>query len=279
MENFIYEYYILPIISRTGYNMINTITYAMIALIALFAILKILKKYNFAIDKKFIFSVIPFVFLGSTVRVVTDAIDAGNFSPITPIHQWILNSHIFDYGFLTVSPGIYLVVAFLLFATMLFCHRIKRPELVFWIGVGLWLPFFLLLLPLFEFWIFAIPIILLAAIPAVITQILFKDKIYSLMVGSQALDGAATFFILDFSKSLLGIAYFEQHVISNGICDLFNTCGTFYLAKLAISFAAAYVLTTDKDSSSTDKYFIALVIIIMGLAPGLRDILRMMAGT
>lgn len=279
MENFIYEYYILPIISRTGYNMVNTLTYAVIALAALFIILKLFKKYNIIIDKKFIFSVIPFVLLGSTVRVVTDAIDSGNFTPATAIHQWVLDSHIFDYGFLTVSPGIYLVIAFLLFATMFLCHKLKRPELVGWVGVALWIPFFLLLLPLFKFWLYAIPIIVLAVIPGLIALRLFKDDVYALMVGSQALDGAATFFILDFSKSLLGISYFEQHVVSNGICGLFNTCGTFYLAKVGISLAAAYVLKTDKDSSETDKYFIALVILIMGLAPGLRDILRMMAGT
>jgi len=279
MENFIYDYYVSPILSRTGYNPINTITYAVIALISLFVIYKLFKRFNIVVDRRFIYSVVPFILLGSTIRVVTDAIDAGNFSAITPIHQWILDSHIFDYGFLTVSPGIYLVISALLFATMFVCNKLKRSELVGWVGFVLWLPFFLLLLPLFKFWIYIVPILMLAAIPALIAFWLFKDDIYAVMVGSQALDGAATFFILDYSKSLLGISYFEQHVVSNGLCTIFGTCMTFYFAKVAISLAAAYILKTDKDAGQNEKYFIALVILIMGLAPGLRDILRMMAGT
>jgi len=279
MENFIFNYYIEPILSRTGYNPINTISYAILALISLYVIYRLFKKYDITIDKKFIFSVIPFVLLGSTVRVVTDAIDAGKFLPITPIHKAILDSHIYDYGFLTASPGIYIVIAFVLFASMIALRRIKKPELLGQIGLALWVPHFLLLLPFFKFWIFAFGVATLATIPAFIVWKLWKNEIYALMVGAQLLDGAATFLILDFGEKILGVKYFEQHVVSSGLCNIFNTCTTFYVAKLAISVAAAYLLVKEKDSSENERYFIALVILIMGLAPGLRDVLRVLAGT
>ena len=44
MENFIYEYYISPIWDHSGYNVVNTITYAIIAIIAVYLLNKIIKK-------------------------------------------------------------------------------------------------------------------------------------------------------------------------------------------------------------------------------------------
>jgi uncharacterized membrane protein len=279
MGNFIYDYFIQPLVDRTGYNMVNTVVYAIIALIALYIIFQIFKRCKITINQKFIFSLIPFILLGSTVRVITDSIDGGNFLPITPVHSFILSSHIFDYGFLTASPGIYLVIASILFLTMSLLYVFRRMDLLATVGYVLWLPCFLVLLPLFKFWWFAVPAVILAVIPALLTWKFTKNLIYALMVGSQALDGAATFTILDFSNRFLGTNYFEQHVISNGICGLFSTCFTFYLVKVAISMAAAYLLMKEKDASDNEKYFIALVILIMGLAPGVRDLLRVMAGT
>lgn len=279
MGNFIYDYFVDPILSRTGYNLVNTFTYAIIALIALYLVYREFKKHNIKIDEKFILSLIPFILLGSTVRVVTDAIDAGKFLPITPIHSFVLASHIYDYGFLTASPGIYIVIAAILFLTMSILHVFKRPDLLAPVGYALWLPNFLLLVPFFKFWWFALPAIFLALVPALIIWKFTKNKIYALMVGSQALDGAATFTILDFSNRFLGTNYFEQHVISNGLCGLFGTCFTFYLVKVGISMAAAYLLLREKDASDNEKYFVALIILIMGLAPGIRDLLRVIAGT
>jgi uncharacterized membrane protein len=278
MENFIFEYYISPILSHEGYNIVNTITYAIIALVALFAIYQLFKRYHIKVDEGFIYAIIPFILLGSTIRVITDSIDNGKFLPITPIHKLILDSHIYDYGFLTSSPGIYIIIALLFFASLLATRMMKREKILPYIGLALWLPNFLLLAPFLGNFAFAGAIILLAAIPGLVCFKLFGNKIYALMVGAQALDGGATFLILDFSRQMLGLAYFEQHVISNGLCNLFGTCATFYIAKVAISGAAAYLLSNEKDASTDEKYFIALVIIIMGLAPGLRDILRMMAG-
>lgn len=280
MENFIFQYYIKPILSYEGYNMVNTITYAIIALVALFVIYKLFRRHNIQVNEGFIYAVIPFVLLGSTVRVITDSIDNGKFLPITPIHKLVLDSHIYDYGFLTSSPGIYVVIglAFLLLVSLLAGGNNKNQKILMYIGLALWLPNFLLLVPFMGNFAFAGAIVLLALVPGAICWKLFGNRIYALMVGAQALDGGATFLILDFGERFLGLRYFEQHVISNGLCGLFGTCATFYIAKIAISGAAAYLLSNEKEASSDEKYFIALVIIIMGLAPGLRDILRMMVG-
>jgi uncharacterized membrane protein len=276
MENFIYDYFIAPIWQRTGYNTVNTLTYAVVAIAAVYVLHKVLKG-RIRMDMGFVQSVLSFVLLGSTMRVVTDAIDNGVFTGATPIHQLILDSHILDYGYLTVSPGIYIVTAALLLISMAVLHRMNRMELLGYVGLVLWLPFFLLLVPFMQYAVFAIPILVLAAVPAYFALKHFKDKVFSAIVAGQALDGAATWFVIDYFSDISGIRYFEQHVFPSFIGEVFGTYFTFYLVKVGIAFAAAHVLTKEKMDNE-DKYYIALVLMIMGFAPGLRDILRMMIG-
>ncbi len=278
MQDMLYKYFIEPIWARTGYNLVNTITYAIIALVLLYAIWLIFKKYNIKIDKKFIYNIMPFVLLGSTVRVVTDAIDNGVFAGITPIHQMILTSHIYDYGYLTVSPGIYIVVTLLLFATMVILWKIKKPELLGTIGIVLWLPHFILLLPFMQFAVYVIPIILLAAVPTYLALKYFKSDIYALIVGGHALDGAATFFAIDIFSKISGISYGEQHVVSNAIGELFSTYFAFYLIKIMLAFGVAYLISKEKEIKEEERNYLALIVMIMGFAPGIRGILRMAVG-
>jgi uncharacterized membrane protein len=276
MENFIYDYFVSPIWDRTGYNVVNTLVYAALAIGAIYLIHKGLKG-RVKTDEQFIKGVLAFVILGSTSRVVTDAIDSGVFKPVTPVHQLVLDSHIWDYGYLTVTPGIYIVTAALLLVSMAVLYRLKRMELLPYIGIALWGPHFILLIPFMQYAAYAIPVILMAAIPAYLAWRFFKDRILAMVVAGQALDGAATFFVIDIFSKISGIEYFEQHVFSAAIGG-FGGFFTFYLIKVAISFAAAYVIKTEKMDQE-DKYYIALVLMIMGFAPGIRDMLRMMAGT
>ncbi|MBU0527510.1 DUF63 family protein [Candidatus Micrarchaeota archaeon] len=276
MENFITDYFIDPIWSKTGYNVVNTLVYAIIAIGSVYLISRVLKG-KIAIDENFVKSILAFVLLGSTLRSLTDAIDNNVFQAVSPIHEFVLDSGIYAYGYLTVSPGIYLVTAGLLFISMAILYRIKRMDLLAWVGIGLWLPHFLLLLPFMEYLVYSLPIFILAAIPAYIAYRYCKDKIYTAVVAGQALDGAATFFVIDFFSKISGIQYFEQHVFSAAIGNFGGTFFVFYLVKCAIAFAAIHVLREEKMDQE-DKYFIALVLMIMGFAPGIRDILRMVLG-
>ncbi|MEW6723278.1 MAG: DUF63 family protein [Candidatus Micrarchaeota archaeon] len=277
MENFIYDYFVSPIWDRTGYNIVNTLVYAGIAIAAIFALHKALKG-RVKIDDGFVNGVLSFVLFASTMRVVTDAIDHGKFLPLTPFHQFVLDSHLWDYGYLTVTPGIYILTAALLLATAAILHRLKRMDMLPYIGLALWLPHFLLLLPLMAYGVFALPILLLAAIPAYIAMMYFKDRNFALIVAGQAFDGAATFFVIDVFGPMLGVQYFEQHVLGSAIGELFGTYFAFYLVKVAIAFAAAYVLQKEKMDEE-DRRFVALVLMIMGFAPGIRDVLRMVVAT
>ncbi|MBI5227518.1 DUF63 family protein [Candidatus Micrarchaeota archaeon] len=276
MENFIYDYFISPIWSKQGYNIVNTLTYAIIAIVAIYFIYRGLKS-RVKVDDNFVKSVMAFVLFGSTVRVVTDAVDSGIFKPVSIFHEFVLKSGIWNYGYLTVSPGIYIVTAAVMLVSLAILYKFKKTNLLGFVGLALWLPHFLLLVPFMAYWAYAIPIILLAAIPAYLAWLYFKDKILAAIVGAHALDGAATFFVIDIFSKISGKQYFEQHVISAGIGQIFGTFFVFYLVKVGISFAAAYLLKKEKMDEQ-DRNFIALAIMIMGFAPGIRDILRMMVG-
>jgi uncharacterized membrane protein len=276
MENFLYDYFIAPIWDHSGYNIVNTLVYAAIAILAVYGIFRLLRNI-LKFDSQFIYGVLSFVLLGSTLRVVTDSIDTGVFKAATPIHQLVLESGIYDYGYLTVSPGIYIVTAFLLFLSMAVLGYLKRMDLLGYVGLALWIPHFLLLVPFMSYAAYAIPILVLAAIPTVIGLKYLKDGILTGVVAGHSLDGAATFFIIDFFGSLTGIKYAEQHVFSGAVGELLDTFLTFYLLKIAISFGAAYLLQKEKMDIQ-ERNFIALVLMIIGFAPGIRNVLRMVIG-
>ena len=276
-SNFLYDYFIHPIVSETGYNQINTATYAIIAIVALYTIWNFFKQKNIKIDKKFIYAVLPFVLLGSTISSIKDAIHSDKFLSITPIHKAILDSRIYDYSYITVTPGIYIVTAAILFLTMSVLHLIKKSQYLGHVGLALWLMHFILLIPFMQNIMHAIPILVLALIPTIIAWKYFKNEIYTLIVAGHALDGAATFYVIDIFGPATGKPYFEQHVIGAFIGQTFGTFFAFYLVKLAISFGVAYLLKKEKEEENF-KNFIALAIMIMGFAPGIRDIIRMILG-
>jgi uncharacterized membrane protein len=255
---------------------VNTLTYAAIAIVAVYFIYMLIKR-RIEINQSFVFSVLCFVLLGSTMRVVTDSIYSGVFKPVTPIHSLILDSHIYDYGYLTVSPGIYLVTAALFTISLISLYKLDKLKWLWAPAIVLWVPHFLLLLPFMQYALYAIPILVLVAIPTYIAYRYFKDKILSGIVAGHALDGAATFFVIDFFSKISGIQYGEQHVFSAAIGNIGGTYFTFYLVKVLIAFAAAYLIRGEKMSED-EKRYIALVLMIMGFAPGIRDVLRMMVG-
>src|SRR5262249_53945355 len=159
---------------------------------------------------------------------------------------WVLDSHLWDYGYFTVTPGIYVLTAALLLASLAVLYKLGRTELLGHIGLVLWVPHLLLLAPFMKYALYALPVLILAAIPAYAAWLYFKDRILAMIVAGQALDGAATFFVIDIFSKVSGISYFEQHVLSSAIGEITGTFFTFYLLKVCIAFAAAYVLQKEK---------------------------------
>ena len=76
-------------------------------------------------------------------------------------------------------------------------------------------------------------------------------------------------------RDRFGKCYSEQHVFPNMLGT--NTFFVFFLVKVAIALLAAYILSTEKIKAR-EKYYAVLILLVIGLAPGMRDLLRIMVG-
>ena len=92
-------------------------------------------------------------------------------------------------------------------------------------------------------------------------------------VFSHALDGAATFV----GVSLLG--YSEQHVVANILFGI-GTPLLFFAVKILFASAAVELIGRELPSVQDveKRNYLLLLLTIFGLAPGLRDALRILAG-
>ena len=294
MEGIIQDYFVNPIFERTGYNAINTLTYAAIALVSIYLIWRFfrLKKFDFA-GKGFLYGTAAFVLFGSTCRVVTDLSDAGAIGlaakgggVLGQAYSAVDSSGLFSYGYLTVTPGIYLVTAALFLLSIAIGRAMKKPMLPFYAGIFLWLPCFVLLLPFmahFQFLAIGIALSVIGSLLACAALEKFgkmKLSVYQrLAIFGQALDGAATYVVIDIFGKQAGRGYFEQHVLSAGIGEA-TPLGFFLFFLVKTSLASTIVYFISKEEMDVkDKALVLIVVGIMGFAPGIRDLLRMLCGT
>lgn len=287
------QYYIDPLWQHTGYNPVNTATYALIALGALYFIWREFQKRQIALDRPFWMAALSWTLWGSSVRVLTDSIDSGLMAraaagagtslldPIArAIYPLILQSHLLDYGLLTVSPGIYIVTALLFLSTFALGRAHGWPRVSMQAALALAALNYALLLPMAGHWLFALAPLLAALVVGALLWfgLRWREPEMLLPVIGQALDGAATWTAIDLFGPSVGMAYSEQHVLSGWIGTATPLgFGLFFLLKVA--FAALAVHLISKEENREIRSLALLVIAIIGFAPGLRDLLRMLLGT
>ncbi len=262
LGDFFFTYYIQPINQHAGYNPVNTITYAVLALISLFFVYKWFEKEGWKFDKGFAKALIPWLLFGSTKRVITDAVYGEALKGgLYNLYQW---------NWFNVSPAIYVFVAVLFFLTYWAEKKYEKEDLTYKIGIGLFALHILLLFPAIRFWSrLVLPAILVGLVYALTYKFFGEDKLALWAVLAQALDGAATFTATTF------YGYGEQHVVSSFIGEAFGY-HIFFLLKVVLAFLVAYLVR--KEAKEDEGNLILLAVLTIGLAPGFRDILRMMAG-
>ena len=99
-----------------------------------------------------------------------------------------------------------------------------------------------------------------------------KEIPYKLLIFGQLLDASATSFGIDLHE----MSYVEQHVVGSALIEATGTAFSMFLLKLAVVIPAIYVLQLyRKDGNQELFYLIVLAMIVVGLAPGIRDMVRM----
>jgi len=275
IRQFIYAYYIHPITHDTGYNPVNTITWALLLVLCLFLILKLLKKLDVEINESFIAALAPYILVGASLRVMEDA---RLFSPpvsymlITPLIYFLLfsccvsiltisrsNKKIRDYvKNYNVPFGLLGVIWFFVNMTIL----LRKEEI---------------LLPWVFFAVIGISGIILLVIYAIGVKFgmdFLTEKLNVSVLAAHLLDASSSFIGID----LLG--YSGKHVIEGIIVKYTGSAAGMYLLKLGILIPVLYMLRThfEKEEERELKNIVLLALIVIGLAPAVRNTLRMVFG-
>lgn len=258
--NFIKEYYIDSIVYKEGYNIVNTLTWAAILVVAVVMLYRFLEK-RIEINEKFVYSTLPYVLFGSAARVVEDA---GFLQP--PV------SYIF------MTPLIYFLVFFLTFPALLislkvYGERYYKPYSIF--GLILAVSVLILLfssLKVENGWVIPAGIIAAAICAGVFYAITppCRNALSFTVFFAHMLDGFETYFGIKY------LGYWELHVLPRFLIEKFGPI-SLPIAKFTVFFAILYLVDTSSERESL-KNFLKFVLIVLGLAPGIRDGLRMMFG-
>ncbi|MCS7144463.1 MAG: DUF63 family protein [Archaeoglobaceae archaeon] len=257
---FIKEYYIDSIVYKEGYNIVNTLTWAVILVIAVFLIYKFLEK-RFEIDKNFILANVPYVLLGSSARVVEDA---GFLQP--PI------SYVF------MSPFIFFLIFFLAFPTLLVSRRFFGERYyVYYALIGLLFAIATLVLLFVNLRVENLLILPYGLTGAVVVALAFylipiktKNLLSSSVMLAHMLDGFVTFLGVQYH------GYVEIHVLPRFITD---TLGAIALpiAKFGVIGSVLYLIDASEEKENL-KNFLKFTLLVLGLGPALRNGLRITFG-
>ncbi|MEM5813200.1 MAG: DUF63 family protein [Candidatus Aenigmatarchaeota archaeon] len=258
IKDFFVNYFINPIIKGSGYNIVNTLVYGIVLGLASLTIYKFLKRIGIKLDVMFFSSLIPFILLGSVVRVLKDLGIARSLLFVTPLVFVVVFSIAIttlfisiaiekitrmEYQFILFSLGLlYLLIAFSKLAKNIIDYS----------------PLFL--------------VIKYTILSSILFFILYKRKIVSesnfIVVLSHCFDVSTTYVAINSSK------FIEQHVLANFLISNFGAISLF-LSKI-IGIVLALFIIDKKIKNEEEKNFVKFVILILGLAPGLRNLLLMM---
>ncbi|HIP25096.1 MAG TPA: DUF63 family protein [Archaeoglobus profundus] len=259
LKEFIQKYYIDSIVYKTGYNPINTLTWITILLIAIIILFKFLKN-KVAFDEKFVYSNIPYIIFGASLRIYEDA------GFITP-----------PFSYLFMTPMIYIIVFLLTFPTLIVSIKIKGER--YWIyhsivGLIISIPTLVVLfLKLNIENLFVFPTVVTLASGLTLLYLLIS-KFVKHMNNKLSL---TVFFahMLDCSSTYVGVQYLgyrELHVLPRYLISMF---GPWIMIPIKFTIFLILLYLLDKEKDNQLKNFLKFVLIVLGLAPALRNSLRM----
>lgn len=275
IRQFIYTYYIHPITHDTGYNPVNTITWALLLVLSLLLTLKLLKKLKIDIDKLFIAAVSFYIFAGASLRVMEDA---ELFSP--PI------------SYMLITPLIYFLLFFFCVTILTISVKLSRSNKIrdydyklafgligvicFFANLTILLGKEALILPWIFFAVLGISSIILIVIYVIAVKFgvsFLTEKLNISVLAAHLLDASSSYIGIDI------IGYSGKHVIEGVIVKYTGSAAGMYPLKLGILVPVLYLLDTRFDEKDRElKNLILLALLVIGLAPSVRNTLRMILG-
>jgi len=276
---YIDKYFYSGIINDTSYNIVDTLTYAIVLGISLFWVLKLLGKLKVEIDTKFLISITPYIIAGSSLRVLEDS----NFFA-APLK------------YLFVTPLIYFFIFAVTIGTLVVAMDLERKGKIrdyhklFGYAGAAWAFFNIAALIVYDGIVNPIPAAAILFLGITITGIIYfisrktnflllTDKVNISILFTHILDASSTFIGMDW------LNYYEKHVVPTFFIDL---AGKFtshpsivmYPLKLIVFIPVLYMLDNDFEAEKDKKLIglLKLTILVLGLSPAVRNTLRIMMG-
>ncbi|MDD5418021.1 MAG: DUF63 family protein [Candidatus Nanoarchaeia archaeon] len=269
-NDFIKKFYIEPMFNYEGYNFVNTLTYGIILFACVYLIYKLFRKLKIEINTDAVLSWTSLILFGASLRVLEDQ---GTFNRTDFL------------GFLTISPGIWFVIggvgiglafiSHLLYKkTKLFKSKKQAYYFLFIMGLVISAPILFMIqfkniqgiLSVFGLTAFTMLFYLIAG--KFFNLKFLKSKTNLLLIFGQILDGCATFVSVDYYN------YSEQHVFGSGLIGL--TGSAFWLMVVKAVYITVLLYFLDKWFKEKNSLnMIKIVLLTLGMGPGLRDVLRL----
>ena len=281
---FIQKYYIDPIINDSGYNIFNTVTWAIILGLSVYVLIYSLQKMNIKIDTKAMAATLPFIIAGASLRVVADS---GVISP--------------PFSYVLITPNIYFFVFLVTAACLILSLLLQKYKLVKtfhlpYTALGILFIFVVYAVlfsvcEVFSWYVpFAVAIVGLASaflvgfIAKKAGSPIFSNKLNLAILAAHMMDATST---------VIGIevfGYIEKHVLPAYLIELTGTAYVMYPLKIATFLLVVLLMDKGLDAATADepenernqieqiKNAIKFVIIILGLAPAIRNSIRLFFG-
>jgi uncharacterized membrane protein len=276
---YIDKYFIKGIITDTSYNIVDTITYAIVLGISLFPVLKFLGKLKVQIDTRFLISITPYIIAGSSLRVLEDSEFFA--SPL---------------NYLFVTPLIYFFMFTVTVSMLAIAMHLERKGKIrdyhklFGYAGAAWALINIAALIVYDGIVMPVPAAAILFLGITMTGIVYfisrktnfrvlTDKVNISILFAHILDASSTFIGIDW------LNYYEKHVVPTFFIDLAakftsHPAIVMYPLKLIVFIPVLYILDNDFEAEKEKKLIgiLKLTILVLGLSPAVRNTLRIMMG-
>ena len=248
--DFLYRYFIEPMYTRSGYNPINTLVYALLlGLGTIYSYRYIIKPLKVKIDERLFLAVTPMIVFGATLRAL---VDGGIVEP----HPLILTPGIFFTAFVLITP---VIVVDAKLKTYPKITIIWGALLALWANYLLvthaknWEPYELTLLHTIVSWIPAL----------LIYRYRPFDRLYLYAVLAHLYDMGSTVVAIHF------YGYREVHWLENILVSHFGAY--VYYPWIAVILVLVYYGLQKLVPDEEERRLWYLMVYILGLGPAIRD--------
>ncbi len=246
------------------YTVPNTIVYSIVFVLFVYFVYKyFIKKTKIKVDKGFMLAVVPYIFLGGIMRSLEDSE--------------------FYRGVFFVSPGIYITILFITVFSILLSILMEKytgkdyKRYMIAIGSALCVFHFYQVLEFgIKNWNGVLMVFILVLIWSIVFGLVhlkfpkYLSKVNYPILVSHLFDGSATFVALSF------FGYGEQHVLPRLLIN-FSGPWIMFPLKIIVVWPILYIIDKEVDDEQF-KTWLKIAVLILGLALGLRDVLKLGMG-